>query len=252
MNSARPSDTLVALLRGAGPILALTGAGVSAESSLATFRGPGGLWEGHNPAELATPEEFLRDPETVWRFYAWRRERAAAAFPNPGHVALAALDAAREKFHLVTQNVDGLHERAGSRRMTRLHGSLWRVRCTVEGTEWEDRRDDLGPLPPRCRCGALLRPGVVWFGEALPPEALPTAVRAARQARLLLVIGTSVLVEPAASIPMVALDAGAHVVEINPEETVLSRTAHERFAAPSGEVLPALLAAAGLTRAEAT
>jgi len=246
MNTARPSDTLVALLRGPGPILALTGAGVSAESGLQTFRGPGGLWEGRNPIELASPEAFARDPLTVWRFYAWRRERAAAAEPNPGHRALAALEAARERFDLVTQNVDGLHERAGSRRVIRLHGSLWTLRCTAEETEREDRRADLGALPPRCTCGALLRPAVVWFGEALPEVALRAATRAAREARLVLVIGTAGLVHPAASLPLIAVAAGGYVVEINPEQTPLSPSVHERIAAPSGQALPKLLAAAGL------
>ena len=167
-------------LQGPGAILALTGAGISAESGLATFRGPGGLWEGRDPVELATPQAFRGDPETVWRFYAWRRAQAAAAQPNAAHRALAALEASRDSFLLVTQNVDGLHERAGSRNLVRLHGTLWRLRCTAEGTETEDNRADLGRLAPRCACGALLRPGVVWFGEPLPVASLATAEQFAR------------------------------------------------------------------------
>lgn len=241
------SPELLSRLRGPGPVVALTGAGVSAESGLATFRGPGGLWEGRDPMELATPEAFREDPLTVWRFYDWRRRQAAAAAPNPAHRALAALERSREGFSLVTQNVDGLHERAGSRAVVRLHGSLWRLRCTAEGTEADDLREDLGELPPRCSCGALLRPGVVWFGETLPPDALRDAERAAREASLMLVAGTSSLVYPAAALPAVARAAGARIVEINPENTPLSSQADERIAGPAGRVLPELLAAAGFS-----
>ena len=228
-------------------MLALTGAGVSAESGLATFRGAGGLWEGRDPATLATPEAFHEDPLTVWRFYAWRRARAAAARPNPAHEALVALERARDGFLLVTQNVDGLHERCGSRRVVRLHGSLWRVRCTAEGRESEDAREELGPLPPRCDCGALLRPGVVWFGEALPVEPLAKALDAARGADLVLVIGTSSLVYPAADLPRIARARGAYVVEINPEPTPLSVEVDERLPGPAGRVLPELLRAAEIS-----
>ena len=246
MQPPRPSAALRERLQGPGPILALTGAGVSAESGLATFRGPDGLWEGHDPATLATPEAFASDPLTVWRFYAWRRSRAAIARPNPAHEALAALEHAREDLLLVTQNVDGLHERSGSRRVLRLHGSLWRLRCTREGREFEDLRADLDPLPPRCDCGALLRPGVVWFGEPLPPEVLAEAEQAARRARLVLVAGTSSMVYPAAALPQIARESGGYVVEINPEETALTPLADERLAGPAGVVLPLLARAAGV------
>lgn len=246
MTDVRPSPALIRKLREDGPMLALTGAGVSAESGLATFRGPGGLWEGRNPVELATPEAFRADPLTVWRFYAWRRAQAAAAAPNPAHTALAAIERAREAFLLVTQNVDGLHERCGSRRVVRLHGTLWRLRCTGEGTEVDDLREDLGDLPPRCDCGALLRPAVVWFGESLPSDALERAMRGAREATLVLVIGTSSLVYPAAELPLIARAAGAYVVEINPETTPLTAQVDEQLAGPAGEVLPALLEASGI------
>jgi NAD-dependent deacetylase len=246
MGTAAPSETLRSLLRGGGPVLVLTGAGVSAESGLATFRGPGGLWEGRDPTELATPEAFAADPETVWRFYAWRRKQAAAAQPNAGHLALAALERERGDVLLVTQNVDGLHERAGSRRIVRLHGSLWTLRCAVESYVVENHDPDLAPLPPRCPCGALLRPGVVWFGEALPEEALREAAAAARSASVVIVAGTSSLVYPAASLPVAARDAGAYVVEINPEPTPLSPLAHERLPGPSGAILPRIVEAAGI------
>ena len=222
----------------------LTGAGVSAESGLATFRGPDGLWEGRDPMELATPKAFDRDPETVWRFYAARRAAAAAALPNPGHRALVLLEEALEdRFLLVTQNVDGLHERAGNRRLVRLHGSLWRLRCTACGEEREDL--DLETLP-LCECGGRRRPGVVWFGEALPTKAVEHATAAANEADVVLVAGTSSMVYPAAGLPEIARRAGAHTVEINPERTDLSDRVHERIAGPSGTVLPALLDAAGL------
>lgn len=246
MSNFEPSAALKDLLRSAGPVLALTGAGVSAESGLATFRGPGGLWEGHDPMTLATPEAFARDPDLVWRFYSWRRTRAAAASPNGAHLALAALDEAIAEFLLATQNVDGLHERAGSRRMVRLHGSLWRLRCVRCQDEQDEFREDLDPLPPRHSCGGLLRPGVVWFGEPLPWESFERAVALARRARLVLVAGTSGMVYPAASIPQVARDAGAYVVEINPERTPLSHLAEERFEGPAGAALPRILEAAGI------
>jgi NAD-dependent deacetylase len=244
--TVRPTSGLVARLRDAGSVLALTGAGVSAESGLATFRGPGGLWEGRDPAQLADPRAFRADPLTVWRFYAWRRQQAAAARPNPAHRALVAFESVREGFTLVTQNVDGLHERAGSRDPVLLHGTLWRLRCVACGREFPDERDDLGPLPPSCACGGLLRPGVVWFGEPLPEAALERAVAAARTAEVALVVGTSSLVHPARELPRIARAAGAFVVEINPERTPLSPAADERLAAPAGEVLPALARAVGI------
>jgi len=229
-----------------GPILALTGAGVSAESGLATFRGPGGLWEGRDPMELATPQAFASEPETVWRFYSWRREQALKAEPNPAHRALAALERTSGDFLLVTQNVDGLHERAGSRRMLRLHGTLWTLRCTREGTEHENLEPDLGGMP-RCECGALLRPGVVWFGEALPHGPLIEAEAAARRASVVLVAGTSSLVYPAAALPGIARRAGAYIVEINPDPTPLTPETDEHLAGPAGEILPRIAEAAGAT-----
>jgi NAD-dependent deacetylase len=229
-----------------GPLVVLTGAGVSAESGLATFRGPEGMWEGRDPMELASPGAFADDPLTVWRFYDWRRKQALKARPNSAHKALAAWEAVRDDFTLVTQNVDGLHERAGSRNVIRLHGSLWRLICTTEQREFDDVREDLGELPPRCACGGMLRPGVVWFGESLPPRAIESADRASRAASVVLVVGTSSLVYPAAALPQVAGAAGAFVVEVNPEPTPLSSHVDERLAGPAGEIVPALAAAAGV------
>jgi len=244
MSHPAPSPRLVALLRERTPLLVLTGAGVSRESGIATFREAGGLWEGVDPAEVATPEAFARDPRRVWCFYDARRRQGAQASPNPAHRAIASLEETGRPFLLATQNVDGLHERAGSRAMVRLHGSLWRVRCTGCGDEWEDDRPAIDPLPPACACGAILRPAVVWFGEALPQQAFAQAQAMARRASLCLVVGTSAVVYPAAALPEAALAAGAYVVEINPEPTPLSPFASEVLAGPAGEILPALLEAA--------
>ena len=242
-----PSSRLVDLLKGRGAVLVLTGAGVSKESGIATFRDDGGVWEGVDPMTVATPRAFAADPDRVWRFYDARRTQAAAARPNPAHRAIAALEDTGRPFLLATQNVDGLHERAGSRALVRLHGSLWILRCTVEGTEKEDLRPTLGPLPPRCAsCGAILRPAVVWFDEPLPVEAFHRAQQAARDAELVLVVGTSSLVYPAAALPLASVEAGAYVAEINPERTPLSSQVHEHLAGPAGVVIPALLAAAGI------
>jgi NAD-dependent deacetylase len=213
-------------LREAKRVIALTGAGVSAESGVPTFRGPGGLWRQYRPEDLATPEAFTRDPRLVWEWYAWRRDCIARLTPNAAHVALAALENRFADFLLATQNVDGLHAAAGSLRMVELHGSLWRVRCLRCGDSSDDRRIPLPQIPPFCACGGLLRPSVVWFGEPLPEEALSAALAAASAADFALVVGTSSTVYPAAAIPQLARSAGAFVVEINMEPTPLSPIAH--------------------------
>jgi NAD-dependent deacetylase len=238
------SETLRRLLSAGEPALVLTGAGVSAESGLATFRGPGGLWEGRAAPELATPGAFRSDPLEVWRFYDWRRTEAARAEPNAGHRAIARLQRERPHVALVTQNVDGLHQRAGSRDVLELHGSLWTLRCTRDGREREDRTAPFPSLPPRCECGAMLRPGVVWFGESLPVEAFERARELATAATLVLVVGTSSLVYPAAELPRLARARGAWVVEVNPERTALTPDVDEHLGGPSGRVLPGLLEAA--------
>jgi len=246
MSDTRFSEPLIDRLRH-GRVLVLTGAGVSAESGLSTFRSADGLWEGRDPSEVATPEAFRRDRETVWRFYAERRVNAAGAEPNPGHLALAALETVRgDDFMLATQNVDGLHERAGNTRMVRLHGSLWRLRCTACGDERDDLRLDHPPLPRCSRCDGVLRPGVVWFGEPLPIDAMQRAVKAAEGADVCLVAGTSSMVYPAAGLPDVARAAGAWTVEINPERTAISDRVDERLEAASGTILPELVEALGL------
>jgi NAD-dependent deacetylase len=218
----------------------LTGAGISAESGIPTFRGAGGLWRNFRPEDLATPEAFARDPLLVWEWYNWRREIIARAEPNPAHRALAKLEAVKPHFTLITQNVDGLHDAAGSRRILKLHGDIWRLRCTVCGADWIDRSVPLRALPPLCACGGLARPAVVWFGEMLPREILREAERAA-EADVFLLIGTSAVVYPAAGLVPSAKAAGATVMEINLEPTFFSGIVDFAFRGQAGELLPRLV-----------
>jgi len=239
-----PQELLSALQR-ASRVAVLTGAGISAESGVPTFRdAQTGLWAKFKPEELATPEAFRRNPKMVWEWYEMRRQRVHTVAPNPGHFALAEIERRVAEFALVTQNVDGLHQRAGSRRVIELHGNITRTKCfdedvVVEG--WEAR----GDVPPRCpRCGGWLRPDVVWFGEMLPPEAISAAEQASENCDVFFSVGTSTVVYPAAGLPFAALGAGAVVVEINPDETPLTRQASFVLRGPAGQVLPALVKAA--------
>lgn len=233
---------LLEVLASARSVAVLTGAGVSAESGVPTFRGADGLWRRYRAEELATPAAFARDPKLVWEWYDWRRQRIAACRPNAAHQVLAWLEGHYPDFLLITQNVDGLHDMAGSRKLVELHGNIWRLRCTSEGTRVEDRRVPLPSIPPTCPCGALQRPDVVWFGEALPGEALRAASEAADRCQVFLVIGTSALVQPAASLPLAARERGAIVVEVNPEPTAISSRANYTLHGPAGEILPRLFA----------
>jgi NAD-dependent protein deacetylase/lipoamidase len=239
-----PADRLAAAAKRLGAarrIVVLTGAGVSAESGVPTFRGPGGLWRQHRAEDLATPEAFDRDPRLVWEWYAWRREIIAPLTPNAAHSALAALEARTPEFLLATQNVDGLHAAAGSRRLVELHGTIWRMRCMACAHARDDRRVPLLEVPPLCACGAVLRPDVVWFGEALSQAAVTQAFEAARQAEVVLVIGTSSLVYPAAALPQVARAGGAFVVEVNPEATPLTPLADVSLRGTAASLVPALV-----------
>ncbi len=230
-------------MRRARAIAVLTGAGVSAESGVPTFRGDGGLWRQFRAEDLATPEAFARDPRLVWEWYDWRRQKVAGCRPNPAHEALAQLEARCAEFLLITQNIDDLHRRAGSRRIVELHGNIWRVRCAREATVSALPDVPLREIPPRCACGALLRPDVVWFGEALPVEALERALKAAETCDLFLAVGTSALVQPAASLPLTAKRHGAPVIEVNPDSTPISHLVDVSLQGKAGEILPALLAA---------
>lgn len=237
-------DGLIDALRRARRVTVLTGAGVSAESGVPTFRdAQTGLWSHFNPQDLATREAFMRNPKMVWEWYAYRRVLTAGAEPNAGHYALAELEKRVEAFTLVTQNIDGLHQRAGSRNMLELHGNIHRSKCFQEDVR-VSRWMDTDEIPPRCpRCNSYLRPDVVWFGENLPPFTLDEAFRAAGECDVFLCVGTSGVVEPAASLPFIALGKRAAVVEVNPDETPLSDAATFRLAGPSGVVMPKLIQA---------
>lgn len=236
---------LVSALRAAQHVAVLTGAGISAESGVPTFRdAQTGLWARFRPEELATPEAFERSPQMVWEWYEWRRSLVARAQPNPGHFALAAIEARVLQFTLITQNIDGLHSAAGSRNVLELHGNILRNKCFEHHhvvDSWNDTRD----IPPKCpRCGGRLRPDVVWFGEMLPQAEFTKALEAVAHCDLFLSVGTSTAVEPAASMPFTALQRGAVVVEINPQRTPLSPRAHYVLRTPAGTILPMLVKAA--------
>ena len=232
---------LISTLRSSSQTVVLTGSGISAESGVPTFReAQTGLWERFDPQELATPEAFERDPGLVWDWYAWRRKLVSQASPNPGHLAIAEMQDIDRNSTLVTQNVDGLHQRAGSRDVIELHGNILRTKCSVEGVEVEEFEES--GSPPVCpSCGAPLRPDVVWFGEMLPPGALDAASEAARGAALFLSVGTSSLVYPAAALPYEAFESGATLVEINPKDTPLTPHVDCALRGPAGDVLPRLI-----------
>lgn len=246
------SEETEKILREIAPILAqarrvvvLTGAGVSAESGVPTFRDAlTGLWANYRPEELATPEAFAQNPKLVWDWYQWRRELVERAEPNAAHRALAELENRVPKFTLITQNVDGLHQRAGSRNVFELHGAIRRVKCSAEGrvvTEWTAD----GEIPPRCpHCGAKLRPDVVWFGETLPEGALNSAIEASVECDFFCSIGTSGVVEPAASLPSVAAQFGAMTLTNNLDVTTSAAPPAYAINGQAGTILPALLRAA--------
>ena len=235
---------LISLLRGTSHLVALTGAGVSQESGLRTFRdAQTGLWAQYKPEDLASPQAFRRDPKLIWDWYAWRREAVKGVRPNPGHYALVELETNVPEFTLITQNVDGLHRMAGSQNVLELHGNIQRVRCSECHTVTETWDDDTESVPQCTVCNGLLRPDVVWFGEALPRDQLEAAVEAARSCDIFFSIGTSGVVQPAASLAHAARNRGAVVVEINAEPTPLTSKANHFFQGKSGEILPELVRA---------
>ena len=241
------SRELVTRLADASCVAVLTGAGISAESGIPTFRDKGGLWDSFKPEELANVRAFLRNPELVQEWYEHRRSVAREKEPNGGHVALAELEDMVDDFTLVTQNVDELHRRAGSRRLVELHGSVMRSYC-IDCERPDDDNDLMRPSSSRKRivcpdCGGLIRPGVVWFGELLPEGAMEDALAAAERADVFLSIGTSAVVYPAAGIPLRAKESGAYVAEINIEPSAIADELDEMVLGKAGEVLPALIEA---------
>ena len=234
-------DRVASWIRDAEHVVVLTGAGISAESGVPVFRGPDGLWRQFRPEELATPEAFRRQPELVWEWYLWRRERIARAQPNDGHLTIARWQQSRANVTLLTQNVDGLHARAGSPHPVELHGNLWRVRCARGcGVRALDGETDPARVDLKCVCGAWLRPDVVWFGEPLDADVMEDAAAAIERAEVVLVVGTSAVVYPVAGLPQHAKRRGARVVEINVDETPLTAEVDAALRGPAGQVLPAL------------
>ena len=236
------------LLKRAEHAIAFTGAGISAESGIPTFRGKGGLWEKYKPEEIATPEAFERDPVKVWEWYKMRMELIAKAKPNPGHIALARMEEEGIIKTVITQNVDGLHQRAGSKNVLELHGSIWRVRCTNPECNYRARiKEPPREIPPKCpKCGSLLRPDVVWFGEPLPSRVWEQAVLEASNADVVLVVGTSGVVMPAAMIPLLVKQHGGTIIEVNIEASNITVSADIFLKGKAGEILPRLAEELGI------
>jgi NAD-dependent deacetylase len=232
------------VLAAANHILVLTGSGISAESGIPTFRGKDGLWKTFRAEELATPTAFIRDPRLVWEWYDWRRGIIGTKEPNPGHKVLATWEVLFANFALITQNIDGFHQKAGSKNVIELHGNIWKQRCIEDSSIVENHDIPLKEIPPHCEtCGALLRPHVVWFGESLDGAILQKSFTLSSGCDVMLVIGTSAYVQPAASLPLNAAQAGATIIEINPDPTPLTEQADFSFRAKSGEFLPLMDAA---------
>jgi len=226
--------------RNAGDVVALTGAGISADSGIPTFRGSGGLWSKYKPEELATPRAFQESPERVWEWYAWRISIVKSASPNPAHIALAKMEELGYLKCIVTQNVDDLHERACTKCLVKLHGDIMTARCTSCGFEikWKDVPKGV----PKCPvCCSSMRPAVVWFGESLDPEVIIKAGELFKEARVALVVGTSAVVQPAASLPLITKKAGGYIIEINPSETPLSPEADVVIRERASVALPKIL-----------
>ncbi|HEX5074677.1 MAG TPA: NAD-dependent deacylase [Gemmatimonadaceae bacterium] len=247
-DSTAAMDLARSLVRDARRVVALTGAGVSAESGVPTFRGAGGLWKQYRSEDLATPQAFARDARLVWEWYGWRRSLVLACAPNAAHRALAGASRTRPEFRVITQNVDGLHAEASGDALPmplELHGSLFRIRCTACGRRENDRSaidaTTMDTLPHCERCGALMRPDVVWFGESLDSMVLGEAVRLASAADVCLVVGTSALVHPAAGLADLTRRAGGAIVEVNVDNTPITGVAAAVLRGPAAEIVPELL-----------
>ncbi|MBD3233106.1 MAG: NAD-dependent protein deacylase [candidate division Zixibacteria bacterium] len=222
-------------------VAVLTGAGVSAESGVPTFRGEHGLWKKFRPEELANFDAFMRNPELVWEWYQYRRSLIYDIEPNPGHFALAKMENAFDEFSLITQNIDGLHQKAGSQRVIELHGNIRRNKCATCGEFHEDEIPITQKKVIKCHCGGLIRPDVVWFGEMLPVDAIRNAFEWAESCDIFFSVGTSAIVHPAAQLPITAKQAGIYVVEVNPDKTPITAYVDEHLQGPSGEILPEII-----------
>ncbi len=236
-------DAAAQALSEAARVTVLTGAGVSKESGIPTFRdAQTGIWAEFNPEELATPEGFLANPPLVWKWYDFRRKLLGDAKPNPGHYALVELEKYVPKVTIVTQNIDGLHQKAGSSDVVELHGSITRFHCFDNQHEAKDVPYELEE-PPSCHCGSMIRPAVVWFGEALPSKSFTRGVTECEYSQVILVVGTSALVQPAASLPMAGYNRGAKIIDVNPDTNPVTQISFLSLMGPSGEMLPKVVAA---------
>ena len=238
------SNRLLSKMKDAGSVTVFTGAGISAESGVPTFRGEDGIWKKFKPEELANFDAFMRNPELVWEWYRHRKQVIAAIRPNSGHFALVEMERRSKDFAIITQNIDNLHRRAGSQTVYELHGNIERNYCLGCGTYFSDDEillPDTRSVPRCVACQGLIRPDVVWFGEQLPEDQWSASEHAARHAEVFFSIGTSVVVYPAASLPMIARDSGAYVIEINVERTEISDVVDEVLLGRSGEILPAIV-----------
>jgi NAD-dependent deacetylase len=232
-------ENILERIRKARKASVLTGAGISAESGIPTFRGAGGIWEKYDFTKLATPEGFKEDPRLVWEWYQLRQREMKKAKPNPAHETIAKMEQHFDEFTVLTQNIDGMHKRAGSRNIIELHGNIWRMKCPRDGTVI-DIDTPVEVIPPLCHCGSMLRPDVVWFGEPLPTEAMDAASEAASKSEVMFVVGTSAVVYPAAALPILTKNAGGLVIEINTEETDLSPYADLSIFGRAGALMPVL------------
>lgn len=235
------SDALKSLLSKGTKVVVLTGAGISAESGVPTFRGEEGLWKKFRPEELATFDAFMANPELVWEWYQFRRKIVEDIKPNPGHLALVDFQSYFDNFDLITQNVDGLHHTAGSKNVIELHGNIRRNKCIQCGKKYESLEGTTEGIPPKCPCGGNIRPDVVWFGEMLPQDAINYAFAVSSECDLFFSVGTSAVVHPAASLPLIAKRAGAYVVEVNISPTEITQVVDESLLGKSGEILPSLV-----------
>jgi len=235
------SDKLKSLLFKDTKVVVLTGAGISAESGVPTFRGEDGLWKKFRPEELATFDAFMANPELVWEWYQYRRKIIEDIKPNPGHLALVDFENHFDRFDLITQNVDGLHHKAGSEKVIELHGNIRRNKCIQCGKIYESLEETIEGTPPKCPCAGNIRPDVVWFGEMLPQDAINYAFAVSQKCDLFFSVGTSAVIHPAASLPLIAKRAGAYVVEVNISPTEISGIVDESLFGKSGEILPSLV-----------